>query len=188
MYSDIHHIHTSYIYIICLQSVQNEAMGSSTGSHLMSSLDHLHNETLMLPVQDHSELLSAQHLIYCIDPENVCHNITTRNMPPTKDNAQGYAHSCCQQVSWQPRKYQSSQWLTTTYQRQKHRSQWTTLSQLRSGHCRPLNSYKSRLEDTVDSSCQDCRTDPQDVNPSSVRHIPRSDTCRPVEEGGRDIP
>ena len=44
------------------------------------------------------------------------------------------------------------------------RKQRTTLSQLRSGHCRLLNSYRNRLEPTVSSNCPDCGGDPQDVH------------------------
>ena len=36
-------------------------------------------------------------------------------------------------------------------------------SQLRSGHCKLLNSYKKRLKQSDSSSCPDCGMDPQDV-------------------------
>ena len=48
----------------------------------MSSIDHLHNETEMLTVKQHSDLLSAQYLVQCLDPDHVCHNITTMDVPP----------------------------------------------------------------------------------------------------------
>ena len=35
----------------------------------------------MLNVREHSELLSAQYLVRCLEPENVCHSITTRDPP-----------------------------------------------------------------------------------------------------------
>ena len=37
-----------------IQIAQNEAMRIATGSHKMSSIDHLHNETEMLTVKEHS--------------------------------------------------------------------------------------------------------------------------------------
>ena len=43
------------------------------------------------------------------------------------------------------------------------RRQTTTLSQLRSGHCKLLNSYKKRLKQSDSSSCPDYGMDPQDV-------------------------
>ena len=44
----------------------------------MSSVDHLHVEAKMLKVSEHLELLSAQYLARCLEPENVCHFITIR--------------------------------------------------------------------------------------------------------------
>ena len=43
------------------------------------------------------------------------------------------------------------------------RRQRATVSQLRSGHCKLLNSYKKRLKQSDYSSCPDCGADPQDV-------------------------
>ena len=48
----------------------------------MSSIDHLHSETEMLQVKDHLNLLSAQHLVQCLNTENVCHHITKMDLPP----------------------------------------------------------------------------------------------------------
>ena len=42
-----------------IQRTQNEALMIITGSHKMSSIDHLHSETKMLLVEDHLNLLSA---------------------------------------------------------------------------------------------------------------------------------
>ena len=47
----------------------------------MSSVDHLHAEANMLKVKEHSELLSAQYLARCLEPENVNFSITTREPP-----------------------------------------------------------------------------------------------------------
>ena len=65
-----------------IQVAQNEALRISTGAHKMSSIDHLHCEAQMLKVTEHSDLLSAQYLVKCLDHENVCHNITTLDEPP----------------------------------------------------------------------------------------------------------
>ena len=59
------------------------------------------------------------------------------------------------------------------------RRQRTTLSQLRSGHCKLLNSYKKRLKQSDSSSCSDCGMDPQDVphlfdcmaHPNDLSHV-----------------
>ena len=47
----------------------------------MSSVDHLHTEANVLKVREHSELLSAQYLARCLEPENANTSITTRNPP-----------------------------------------------------------------------------------------------------------
>ena len=47
----------------------------------MSSIYHLHVEAEMLKVREHSELLSAQYLARCLEPDNVCHSNTTGEHP-----------------------------------------------------------------------------------------------------------
>ena len=47
----------------------------------MSSVDHLHVKAEMLKVREHSELLYAQYLAICLEPENVFHSNTTRETP-----------------------------------------------------------------------------------------------------------
>ena len=64
-----------------IQYTQSEALRISTGCHKMSSIDHLHVEAEMMKVSEHSQLLSAQYLDRCLEPENVCHSITTRETP-----------------------------------------------------------------------------------------------------------
>ena len=67
-----------------IQHTQNEALRIITGSHKMSSIDHLHSETRMLLVEDHLSLLSAQYLVHCLDTDNVCHHITMLDHPPSE--------------------------------------------------------------------------------------------------------
>ena len=65
-----------------IQRAQNEALRIITGSHKMSSIDHIHSETKMLQAEDHLNLLSAQYLVQSLDTENVCHHITKMDLPP----------------------------------------------------------------------------------------------------------
>ena len=48
----------------CLQRAQKSALCIANGSHLMTDVDHLHNETKIMPVKEHCEqfLLSTQRL------------------------------------------------------------------------------------------------------------------------------
>ena len=63
-----------------IKRAHNEALRIITGSHKMSSIDHIHSETKMLQVEDHLNLLSVQYLVQCL--ENVCHHITKMNLLP----------------------------------------------------------------------------------------------------------
>ena len=65
-----------------IQRAQNEALRIITGSHKMSSIDHLHSETRMIQVENHLNLLSAQYLVQSMDTENVCHHIIKMDLPP----------------------------------------------------------------------------------------------------------
>ena len=151
-----------------IQRAQNEALRIITGSHKMSSIDHLHSETKMLHVENHMNLLSVQYLVQCLDTENVCHHITKMDLPPRE-----------MKETISPRYYQTvlpllannrkdtlhTSFVNTAIDNMKDsivlnnrpppinnaetllsRRQRTTLSQLRSGHYKLLNSYKKRLK------------------------------------------
>ena len=77
-------INASKSNIYKIQRAQNEALRIITGSHKMSSIDHIHSETKMLQVEDHLNLLSAQYLVQYLDTENVCHHITKMDLPQGK--------------------------------------------------------------------------------------------------------
>ena len=64
-----------------IYKIQNEALKISTGCHKMSSVEYLHVEANVLKVREHSELLSAQYLARCLEPENVNNSINTRDPP-----------------------------------------------------------------------------------------------------------
>ena len=66
-----------------IQRAQNEALRIITGAHKMSSIDHLHCETEMLPGEEHLNLLSAQYLIQCLEPDSACNNITRMDTSPS---------------------------------------------------------------------------------------------------------
>ena len=68
-----------------IQRAQNEALRIITGSHKMSSIDHLHSDTEMLQVEDHLNLFSAQCLVQCLDTKNVCHHITKMDHHPPRE-------------------------------------------------------------------------------------------------------
>ena len=65
-----------------IQTAQNAALRTATGAHKMASNDHLHQESLTLKVKDHSDMLSAQYLVNCLEEDHVCHGITTQEPRP----------------------------------------------------------------------------------------------------------
>ena len=65
-----------------IQRAQNEVLTIITGTHKMSSIDHLHCETEMLHVEEHLNLLSVKYLIQCLEPDSTCNNITRMDTPP----------------------------------------------------------------------------------------------------------
>ena len=61
-----------------MQTTQNAALRTATGAHKMASIDHLHQESLTLKVRDHSDMLSVQYLVKCLEEYHVCHGITSQ--------------------------------------------------------------------------------------------------------------
>ena len=65
-----------------IQTAQNAALRTVTGAHMMTSIDHLHQESLTLKVKDHSDMLSAQYLVNCPEVDHICDDITTQEPRP----------------------------------------------------------------------------------------------------------
>ena len=61
-----------------IQTAQNAALRTATGAYKIASIDHLHQELLTLKVKDHSDMLSAQYLVNCLEEDHICHGITTQ--------------------------------------------------------------------------------------------------------------
>ena len=65
-----------------IQTAKNVALRTATGAHNMTSIDHLHQESLTLRVKDHSDMLSAQYLVNCREEDHVSHGITIQEPRP----------------------------------------------------------------------------------------------------------
>ena len=68
-----------------IQTALNAALRMATGAHKMASIDHLHQESLTLRVKDHSDMLSAQYLVNCLEEDHVSRGITTQEPGPMKE-------------------------------------------------------------------------------------------------------
>ena len=139
-------------------------------------------------LQDHLKLRSVQYLVQCLDTENVCHDITKMDLPPRemKETIFTRHYQTVLPLLANNRKntFQAlhTSFVNTAIDNMKDNGvlnnlpppiideetflsgrQRTTLSQLRSGHCKLLYSHKKRLKQSDSSSCPDCGMDPQDV-------------------------
>ena len=65
-----------------IQTAQNAALRTATGAHKMASIDHLHQKSLTLRGKDHSDMLSAQYLVNCLEEDHVSHGITIHEPRP----------------------------------------------------------------------------------------------------------
>ena len=173
-----------------IQYTQNEALRIATGCHKMSSIDHLHTEAEMLKVKEHSELLSAQYLARCLEPGNVCHPITTRATPERQMKETLYTRhrNTVEAMMVKHDRKSTLQALHTAAvvkavqchernvvldgrpppisncEKELTRKERSTLAQLRSGYCRLLGTYKSRIKKSCSLYvCADCVTTPHDV-------------------------
>ena len=172
-----------------IQYTQNEALRIATGCHKMSSIDHLHTEAEMLKVREHSELLSAQYLARCLEPGNVCHPITTRATPERQMKETLYTRhrNTVEPMMVKNDRKATLQALHTAAvvkavqchertvvldgrppsisnsEKELTRKERSTLAQLRTGYCRLLGSYKSRIK--KDANFDVCGTTPH------VKHL-----------------
>ena len=65
-----------------IRTAQNAALRTATGAHKMASIYHLHQESLTPKVKDHSDMLSEQYLVNCLEEDHVCHGITIHEPRP----------------------------------------------------------------------------------------------------------
>ena len=157
---------------------------------VLSSVDHLHAEANMLKVKEHSELLSAQYLARCLEPENVNFSITIRKPPKRlmKETPFTRHRNAVEPLMIAKDRKTTRQAIHTMAANQDvtslgrnvvlddrpqvinisenelTRKERTTLAQLRSGHCILLGSYKSRISKDVSLDvCADRGETPHDV-------------------------
>ena len=64
-----------------IQTAQNAALWTATWAHKMASIYHLH-QSLTLRVKDHSDMLSAQYLVNCLEEDHVNYGITIQEPRP----------------------------------------------------------------------------------------------------------
>ena len=172
-----------------IKYTQNKALRIATACHRMSSVDHLHVEAKMLKVREHPELLSTQYLARCLEPGNVCYSITTRETPKRRmketlftrhrntvepmmlaNNRKATLQAIHFDAANKAVKDQKNNIVLDGLPHPINDSERpnqegsATLAQLRSGYCKLLGSYKSRIKkDASLDVCADCGKTPHDV-------------------------
>ena len=171
-----------------IQTAQNAALRMATGAHKMASIDHLHQGSLTLRAKDHSDMLSAQYLVNCLEEDHVSHGITIQEPrpKPIKETLHSRHHSTVLPRLGSSR-MESHQNLHThavdsairlqgnnrvlkkrpppisDEEQRLNRRQRCNLSQLRPGHWHLLQDYKHRVLGEPSDICTDCGASPQDV-------------------------
>ena len=187
--------YTSSTNISKLQRVQNAACRIITGSVKLSAESHLHAETKMLPVQDHLSLLSSQFLATALQPGHPSYATVTadsgpRDMKRTLQRRFGpqvlrfFTNGAVQDAK-EARKQLHTEYVDAAIRARPlnrvlnlqppdiaeeesslPRQYRTTLSQLRSGFCSALNTFKHRIGITDTDTCPSCQQ-----SPHTTQHI-----------------
>ena len=144
----------------------------------------------MLKVREHSELLSAQYFARCLEPGNICHPIRPRATPERQmketlytihqdivepmivkhDRKATFQALHTDVVDKDVKRHERNVVLDgrpptiSSSEKDLTRKERSALAQLRSGYCRLLGSYKSRIKkDASLNVCAVCGTTPHDV-------------------------
>ena len=151
----------------------------------MTSIDHLHQESLTLRVKDHSDMLSAQYLVYCLEEDHVSHGIIIQEPRSTSmketlhsrhhstvlprlsssrmeshQNLNTHAVNSAIQLQGNNRVLKKRTPPISDEEQRLKRRQRCTLSQLPSGHCHLLQDYRHRVLGEPSDICTDCSLAP----------------------------
>ena len=171
-----------------LQIAQNSALKIATGCHKIASSDHVHQETEMMPVKDRCYMLSKQFLLATQTQNHPNYTDLSAPPPPrvTKPTLATCFGDEIRQLST-PNMVQTTykKALKTIHtnsvrdtinnlgnnrvlnarppkinkaEKELPRTTRSTLSQLRSGFSKHLNSYKNRLDPSFSDKCDKCNT------------------------------
>lgn len=175
-----------------IQRAQNASLRTITGCHAMESEDHLHQETSILLMKEHTVMLAAQYALKCFHPSHPNHDLTRQPTPPrqirktaivkytdcinhlppptsTRNLNRGTKIIHSTVVKETLDNYSINRVLHTCppdinpAEKILPRMTRATLSQLRSGWCRLLNSYHSKIDKSIPNICPDCGVSPHDV-------------------------
>ena len=150
----------------------------------MASIDYLHQDSLTLKVRDHSDMISAQYLVNCLEEDHVCRGIATKELRPrpmtfhsrhhstvlprlsatrTESLQNMHTHALDSAIQLLGNNRVLKERPSPIADKEQGLNQRCTLSQLRSRHCHPLQDYWHRVFGEPSDICTDCGALPQDV-------------------------
>ena len=176
-----------------LQRVQNHGLRVATGCLNMASVDHLHQETNVLPVRPHCEMMTRQFISSAHLPEHPANKHLNKprpprdmkktnliyeeqvarkynNLNPTKEAHKGVIKALhTESVQKVIQDYPPNRVLNAPppqinpSETALGRTARSRLTRLRSGFCRSLNNYMARIDQTIVDSCPLCNQSPHDA-------------------------
>lgn len=175
-----------------LQKTQNMALRVATGCTKTTPIDHLHEETLVLPLKHNMNMMGMQFYAGTVDPDHPCHQLQTplqtrrhihntpaahystllSNIPPPPDNTSMRKHIHTTVTSQTLSSYRPNTILQdhppqiADEERGLPRADRVHLSRLRCGHHPVLQSYQCRIGNSPTDTCLRCHG-----APDSVRHV-----------------
>ena len=155
----------------------------------MSSIEHIHQETLIMPLKEHGTMISKQFLASFFLPVHPGHKHLNqpkpaRNLKKTVLKFEGEVNEKfragnnyketikaihTEEVRQTIANYQVNRVLQrrppeiNPEEAELNRKSRTRLARLRSGFCRTLKSYMSRIDNSETDNCPRCQATPHDV-------------------------
>ena len=174
-----------------LQISQNKALKVITGNLKIAPFQHIHQETKVLPIKEHCMMKTKQFLLTCHLPEHPGNKHVEKQLPirkHLKPTIQNFRSSIEEHlpINADNRKAKLKAIHTKEVKNtldnlppnnvlgrappevnkaelKLSRHVRSQLSQLRSGYSRRLNSYLTRLDNTVEDKCPNCSYIPHDT-------------------------
>ncbi len=191
-----------------MQTSQNEALRVAIGCYQGTPADHLHQETNILPLRNHVDLLSTQYLVAAQDPAHPCNNTIDRYAGPTikRHTLASRYRPPIRRLQPKPDPSEIKPLMQQIHTKAVNtaiagykpnpilghapppidesemtlpRTTRAMLAQLRCGRSRTLKSYMHTLDPTIPDTCPHCK---------SARHTtPHLFTCKRKQMDGRPL-
>ena len=175
-----------------LQVIQNSALRLATGCLMMSPIDHLHTEAKIMKVEEHLQMICAQFLTTCLQPQHPSFPIVTDDSGPRNkkrtlqsrfyadvadhlqdgvtmdvETARKEIHTRAVEVSMRDRGDNSVIGTPAPEIAEEEgelpRKTRRILAQLRSNYCSSLNDYRFRIGLSDTPMCPCCRQEEHTV-------------------------